>query len=120
MAAGHYELKIDEAASLDVLFTWRAGGLPVNLTGYQFRAAVFNDKGVQVLAVSATPTAAGSFVAVEGAPTSGQFRLHLDDDDTKFSTWRRGRWVLEARAPGSSAWERKLAGPAPVSARGVE
>ena len=73
MPAAKYKLKIEQGSTLRQPFIWKAGGVPVNLTGWTGRMQIRPD--VASSTVYATLTTANGGIVIDGA--SGTFSLYM-------------------------------------------
>lgn len=95
MAAAKYKLKLEQGATLRKVFTWKADGVEVDLTGYTARMQIRPDiASSDVLATLATDNGG---ITIEALP--GTFTLFLSDIDTAALTFESAVYDLEFVAP---------------------
>ena len=93
MAAGEYDLLIEQGATFRRQLTLKAAGVPVDLTGYTVRA--------QIRAKATSPDVLHDLTpGLVVTPLLGQVILYISDEDTALFTWKTGAWDLEIEEPG--------------------
>jgi hypothetical protein len=98
MAAGVYDLVIEQGATLNTTFTWKdPSGTAINITSYTARAMFRPDYGSDpVLSL----TTADSTIAITGA--SGIVTFNVPAATTAFLYAGTGVWDLELVAPNGT------------------
>lgn len=91
MAAGSYDLYIEQGATFRRTLTVKAAGVPINLTGYTARA--------QIRAKVADAAVLHEITCEVVAGSGGQIILSITDEDTAAFTWKSGVWDLELETP---------------------
>lgn len=97
--AGRINIRIDQGAWFDKLFTWKAAGVGVNLTGYLASAKFFDDQGTEIAEVLSTnlPNNASGYITLD---SSGNINVFINETKTAtFSGWRSGFWRLDVTPP---------------------
>ncbi len=99
---GTYTLRIPQRATLEEAITLKAGGLPVNLTGYTVLARIWRDEQRQHKIIDLTVEYVNR--------VTGRIKLSLTREQTR-GIYRGGFWDLLVIEPGGAAdyW---LEGPA--------
>lgn len=114
MPAHKVPLKIDQGATFDQTYTWKAGpptsAVPVDLTGCTARSQVRAD--LQDNQVLLELTTENDRIELGGA--SGTIRLHLSAADTAAIAREAGVYDLEIEFPGGRV-VRRMAGTVSVS-----
>lgn len=105
MAAGTHDLVCEQGADFDLVLTWKAYGLPVNLTNYSARMQVRPSKDSSTVLLSLTSAPAGG-ITLGG--TAGTITIHVAASVTAALT-EGGVYDLELVAPGGAVY-RKLQG----------
>ena len=114
MPAHKVPLKIEQGATFDQTYTWRAGppkaAVPVDLTGCEACAQIRSElESDQVLMEMST---ANGRIELGGA--AGTIRYLINAIDTAAITWASGVYDLNIKFPDGRV-VRRMAGPVPVS-----
>lgn len=96
MAAAKYKLKLEQGATLRKPFTWKAAGVPVDLTGWTGRMQIRPE--IDSAEVLAELTTENGGILID-APTSGTFVLYLDDAATAALDFEQAAYDVELQAP---------------------
>jgi hypothetical protein len=91
MAAGAYDLYIEQGATFRRTLTVKAAGVAVPLTGYTARA--------QIRAKAADAAVLHEITCTIPTPANGQIVMLITDEDTAAFTWKTGVWDLELETP---------------------
>lgn len=114
MPAHKVPLKIDQGATFDEVFTWKAGpagsAAPVDLTGCVARAHIRAEVSSPAVLLALT-TENGR---IELGGVAGTIRIHLSATDTTAIDWDTGVYDLEIEFPDGRV-VRRMAGPVSVS-----
>ena len=114
MPAHKVPLKIEQGATFDKTYTWKAGPLktatPVDLTGCVARAHVRADLPDPAILLDLT-TENGR---IELGGVDGTIRIYLPATDTAAIDWEAGVYDLEIEFPDGRV-VRRMAGPVSVS-----
>lgn len=114
MPAHKVPLKIDQGATFDTTYTWKAGPAkapaPVDLTGCVARAHVRADLAAPLILLELT-TENGR---IELGGVAGTIRIHLNATDTAAIDWESGVYDLEIEFPDGRV-VRRMAGGVSVS-----
>lgn len=96
MAAAKYKLKLEQGVTLRQPFTWRAAGVPVDLTGYAARMQIRPEIGSSAVLAELTTDNGGILIT---DPVSGTFVLYLDDAATAELEFDEAMYDVELIAP---------------------
>lgn len=91
MPAAKYKLKIEQGATLRQPFEWKAGGVPVNLTGWTGRMQIRPD--VASSSVYATLTTANGGISINGP--AGTFSIYMTASQTAALSFDTAVYDLE-------------------------
>jgi hypothetical protein len=109
VAAGSYNIYIEQGATYDQTFTWRVSGSPVNLTGYsarmQFRSASSSPSVVFDVLTDGTFTLGGA---------AGTIRVQITA--AKTALLNAGSYVYDLELVNGAVVTRLLSGAVTVSA----
>jgi hypothetical protein len=104
MAAFNLNLEVEQGATFRKRLTWKAAGVPVDLTGYSARMQVRADYGAPLLLELGTGDGG---IALGGA--EGTIELFIGAADTAKIAWEEAIYQMELTAPNGDVL-RKLAG----------
>jgi hypothetical protein len=93
MAAGRYDLFIEQGATFRRLLTLKANAVAIDLTGYTVRSQIRPGAGSDTLLHDMTPD-------LVVTPLTGQIELVIPATDTALFTWKKAVWDLEIVEPG--------------------
>jgi hypothetical protein len=93
VAAGKYDLCIEQGATFRRVLKLRNGGSTVDLTGYTVRAQIRPTPGSDTLFHNMTPD-----ILVDAL--MGEITLVIPHTDTETFTWKQAYWDLELVEPG--------------------
>ncbi|MDD2711286.1 MAG: hypothetical protein PHU77_00060 [Simplicispira sp.] len=112
MPAHKVPLKIEQGATFDKTYTWKAGpaAIPVDLTGCVARAHIRADLPDPAILLALT-TETGR---IELGGAAGTIRIYLHATDTAAIDWEAGVYDLEIEFPDGRV-VRRMAGPVSVS-----
>lgn len=102
MAAGTYDLTVEQGATLNVLITWKdAAGVPVNLTGYSARAQI-RSANLKDLVIDLDSSGHGITFENVTSPSTypGKVRIIVAAADTLDFDFETGAWSLELTSGG--------------------
>jgi len=91
VAAGAYDLYIEQGATFRRTLTVKAAGVAVNLTGYTARAMI------RAKIADAAPL--WTISCTIPTPANGQIIMLITDEETAAFTWKSGVWDLELVTP---------------------
>lgn len=114
MPAHKVPIKIEQGATFDITYTWKAGPLkaaaPVDLSGCVARAHIRADLADPVILLELTTD--NGRIELGGA--DGTIRILISATDTAAINWESGVYDLEIEFPGGRV-VRRMAGPVSVS-----
>lgn len=114
MPAHKVPLKIEQGATFDKTYTWKAGpasaAVPIDLTGCVARAHIRADLAAPLILLGLT-TENGR---IELGGVAGTIRIHLNATDTAAIDWESGVYDLEIEFPDGRV-VRRMAGGVSVS-----
>lgn len=102
MAAGTYDLAVEQGATLNVSVTWKDGeGDPVNLTGYSIRAQ-FRSANLKDLFLDLDSDGHGITIENVTVPSTypGRIRIIATAAQTQELDFDTGAWSLELTSGG--------------------
>ena len=106
MAAGRYNIQIDQGSDFDIDLTLSEGGSPVNLTGYSARAQMRSKKS------DASPAA--SFTCTVTDATGGVIKMSLPNATSSSLSAGRYYYDLEIYTASDAIVKRLLEGEVTV------
>lgn len=93
--AAKLKLKIDQGATFIKPFTWKAAGVPVNMTGYTARMQMREELDADTTIIELTTENGG--ISIE--PLDGMFTLTMSDAQTKAMNFDTAIYDIELIAP---------------------
>lgn len=109
MPAAKYKIKIEQGATYRKQFTWKAGGVPVDLTGYTGRMQIRPD--VTSSTIIADLTTENDGITIEA---NGVFNVFISATDTANLNFDTAVYDLELIAPSGDV-QRMLEGDVSLS-----
>lgn len=93
MAAGKYDIIIEQGATFTRVLTWKPGGATGNLTGMSARMKIKTLPGVLILSLTQTATANGDVITLGGA--AGTISILITSATTTNLAFTIGKYDLE-------------------------